>query len=154
MVDKAVVPGQAFAEPPHLVDPRGDIAIWYTEPPGLVLQLTKPTHGTRAHAEWLAGPSFAELGRRFPNHELIVLFDAHLATGRDPDFRPLMMNVAKALLGRAKRIVVVLPRTVPPALRSAMEVSVALLRLFGLPLEIAASLTYTLAQTGMKPLGR
>jgi hypothetical protein len=156
MIERSVVAPAptAFPEPPHLTDPSGAIAIWYTQPPGVVLQLTRPVHGTVSHAQWLAGPAREEMLRRFPHQELIVLFDVHLATGRDPAMRPIMLDVGRGLLGRAERVVVVLPRHLSPAIRSAMEVTLSILRVFGLPLEAASSLTYTLAATGLRPLDR
>ena len=44
-------PPQPFSIRPDLVDPSGDIAVWFTDPPGVIFQFTRPLHSTIEHAD-------------------------------------------------------------------------------------------------------
>ena len=153
MTEAAQTVAPAFDVLPHLRDPSGVVAVWYTEPPGVVLQMVVPSEGTVELAQWLVGPSRTELERRFSDAvELVLIMDLRLMTGRDPRARSLVIELAKALKPRAQRFIVIPPRAFSPTLRRTMEVTVALLRVFGVKIELAQSLTFVLASTGLKPL--
>ncbi|HEX2675580.1 MAG TPA: hypothetical protein VHM19_03050 [Polyangiales bacterium] len=143
-----------FPEPPHARDPSGKIAVWYTEPAGVVLQLLESCEGTLEMAQWIAGPNAAETRRRFPaeNGELIVVFDMRALTGRDPAARATVIEMGKTMRSRVKRIVLLPPRTFSPTLRRTMEVTLALLKVFGLNIDVAQGPGYVLAETRLRPL--
>src|SRR5262245_61337066 len=91
----------AFAVPPHVVDDSGLIAAWFTDPPGVVLQLTRPARGTTALAEWMVGPGYAQVLRRFPDaRDLRVVMDMRQMTGRAATARALLIEHAKLISPR------------------------------------------------------
>jgi hypothetical protein len=142
-----------FGSKPHATDPSGSLAVWYTEPPGVVIQLLTAREGTLELVQWLAGPSRAQTERRFHDRDdLQVLFDVRLLTGRAPEVRAQIMELAKAMRPRVKRVVVLPPRDWSPALRRTLEVTVSILRVFGLQIAVAQTPLYFLAETGARPL--
>jgi hypothetical protein len=141
-----------FAQPPHLRDPSGEVYVWHTDPPGIVLQLM--THkGTAEMAKWLAGPSRDALDRRFPNGEdLLVVFDVRSLTTREPAARATIIELAKGLKPRVKQVIVLPPRAFGPVAHSTMQVTLSLLRMFGVNIELAQSPTFVIGSQHLRPL--
>ena len=127
----------AFQVPPHLLDPSHTVAVWFTEPPGAVIQFTRPAVGTVALAEWLVGPAQAQLVRRFPDDcPLVFVLDLGLMTSRDPVARPILTGAARALKERVTRSVLVAPVEASSIYLASLKASISLLRVFGVTVSI------------------
>ena len=145
-----VVQQPAFAVPPHIVDESGAIVGWFTEPAGVVLQLTRPTRGTTELAKWLVGPGYTQLIRRFPDtSDLYVVLDMRQMTGRAATARALMIEHAK-LIAKQLGTVVVLPSVHLGALYvKVIEATALMLRPFGVRIEIEHELQHVLIGGGL-----
>jgi hypothetical protein len=132
-----VVQQPAFAVPPHVVDESGAIVGWFTEPAGVVLQLTRPTRGTTELAKWLVGPGYTQIIRRFPDtRDVYVVLDMRQMTGRAATARSLLIEHAK-LIAKQLGTVVVLPSVHLGALYvKVIEATALMLRPFGVRIEI------------------
>lgn len=137
MVAPAAARRTAFAVPPHLEDPSGLLAIWYTDPPGAVIQFTRPAEGSLPIVEWLVGPGLAQLLDRFPGPQrLVIVMDLGLMKGRDRNVRPILMEAGKALRPRIERTMIVPPQGASAIYLASLQASVSLLRVFGVPVEV------------------
>jgi hypothetical protein len=123
--------------PPHLEDPSGSVAVWYTDPPGVVMQFVQAARGDLTLVRWLVGPARERLLERFPGSSpLVFVMDLGLMTGRDAAVRPILNEAAKALRPRIARSVVVPPENASAIYMASLHASVSLLRVFGVPVEI------------------
>jgi hypothetical protein len=140
-----------FTTPPDVVDPTGSIAVWWTDPPGVLLQLTRPARGTTAMAEWLIGPLFDALVRRFPEaRELRVILDMRHMTGRSAIARALMLRHAKAIARRLGQVVIVPSTHLGPAYIKLLEATALLLSVAGVRLVIEHNLDRALEKQGLR----
>lgn len=142
---------QAFACAPHRTDPDGQIGSWYTEPPGVVVQLLRPAEGTLEMCNWLAGPGTDALLRRFPSEPLILVFDMRLMTGREPRARNALIEPAKKLKPRIQHGVLLPPERASRVYLSSLYAATALLSVFGYHLELASSLETVIAKYRLVP---
>jgi hypothetical protein len=118
-------------------DPSGCAAIWFTEPPGAVIQFVQPARGDLALVRWLVGPALERLLERFPGSSpLVFVMDLGLMTGRDAAVRPILNEAVKSLGPRIARSVVVPPENASVVYMASLHASVSLLRVFGVPVEI------------------
>jgi len=84
----------AFPRAPHMS--YGGAAVWFTSPPGAVVQLLEPVRGTLDLVNWIVGPFYDELERRFPGRTaLIFVFDLELMTGRTAASRSVFLAKAR-----------------------------------------------------------
>ena len=124
---------------------------WFTEPPGGVIQLTRPVRGTRELAEWLVGPAWEQLCRRFPNAcEFFIVLDLSQMDGRDPSARAALLEKAQALRPGILRAAVIPPIGATAVYLSSLRVAVAILRVFGVVVDIDPSLRNVLASRGLR----
>jgi hypothetical protein len=136
-----------FATAPHITDPSGSIAAWWTDPPGVLAQLTCPTRATTDLAEWLVGPAFDQVLGRFPDaSELRVILDMRQMTGRSATARSLLMQRAKTVIGRVTHVVLVPSVLLGPAYIKVVETAALLLHAGGLRVDIDASLDRVVAR--------
>jgi hypothetical protein len=144
----------AFLVPPHLRHSSGALVVWLTEPPGAVVQLTRPVRGTADLAEWLVGPAFEHLIQYFPDAlRLIVVFDLRQMTGRDSSARALLIDKGKTLRASMLHAVVIPPVGASPAYHSSLRVAAAILRVYGVRVDIERSLTKVLSEQGLRGAG-
>jgi hypothetical protein len=113
---------------------------WFTDPPGTVVQFARPAVGSLQMVEWLLGPGLDRLLARFPEGPLIVVMDLTLMTTRDPAVRPLLVESAKRLKPRVARTVIIPPENAKPVYLASLRVSTSLLAVFGVHVEIHASI--------------
>jgi len=140
-----------FAIAPHVVDPTGSIAAWWTDPPGVLVQLTYPTRATTEIAGWLAGPAFDQLLGRFPGaSDLRVILDMRQMTGRSATARSLLMQRAKTVVGRVTHVVLLPSVLLGPAYIKVVETAALVLRAGGLRVDIDASLDRVIARHGVR----
>lgn len=141
----------AFAVPPHLEDPSGAIAVWFTDPPGAVMQFQRPVYGTVGMAEWLVGPALRKMLERFPGDtKLHLVMDLTQMSGRDPKVRPVLVETTKLYAKRIQSSTIVPPQNASAVYLAALKASVALLRVFGVPIELQ-SLTSALLMLRAAP---
>jgi hypothetical protein len=140
-----------FATPPDLIDPSGLMAAWWTDPPGVLLQLTRQARGTTAMAEWLSGPFFDAFVRRFPEiHDLHVILDMRRMTGRSAIARALLMRHAKAVGKRLGQVVILPSVHMGPAYVKMLEATALLLAAAGVSVVIEHHLDRALAKQGLR----
>jgi hypothetical protein len=140
----------AFARAPHLR--YGGAAVWFTSPPGLVCQLVEPVRGTVDLMNWLVGPVYQELERRFPGRTaFIFVFDLELMTGRTAASRSVFLAKAREVGKRFAEGLFVPPRAANAAQRVSMEASIALVRMLGVRVEIVSSSASAVASRKLLP---
>lgn len=126
-----------FAVPPHLEDPSGTVAIWFTDPPGSVMQFVRAGHGTVEIARWLVGPALEKTLQRFPGKtKLRLVMDLSLMTGRDPAARAVLVETTKKFRERIALSTIIPPQNASVVYLAALNVSVSLLQVFGVPIEV------------------
>jgi hypothetical protein len=148
------------AEAPHATDPSGSVALRFTDPPGVLLQLVRPARGTTEMAEWLAGPGLSLLFDRFPQvGNLRVIMDMRLMTGRSASARSLIIQAGVRCVGRVGHAIVIPSQQLGETYLGVVEAGAALVRLAGLRVDIEHDLSAVLArhdvrtatQSGVRP---
>jgi hypothetical protein len=143
-----------FDARPDVIDPTGTVAAWYTDPPGVIIQFTRPTRGTTELARWVVGPGNDALWRRFRDgSKVILVFDLSLMDGRDAEARALLHESARVNKERVARTIVIPPKGASSAYLSALRVATLLLKIIGFRVEIESSITYVIAECHMKSAG-
>lgn len=141
----------AFACRPHMLDPSGTVAVWFTDPAGAWLQFIKPARATDALSEWIAGPALAAFVARFPGEQLILVMDFRLMTDRELTARARILQTAPALKDSLARVIVLPSHYATPFHNKTMAAGVRLARAFGVPVELAtASATHVLSELGLR----
>ena len=125
--------------------------MWYTDPPGVVLQLAAPIRGNVEMAEWLCGPGVERLRVRYPNVKgLVLVMDLTLMDGREPDARAVMLRNAAEMRGLFAKVFVVPPAKANRIYLSTLHAAAAVLSAFGVKLSIERSLTMVFARCPLK----
>jgi hypothetical protein len=144
---------RAFPVPPdiHGVD---NVAAWFTDPPGVIIQMLEPSRGTKAMADWMVGPGLDRLRSRFPHAQrLYFVLDVSAMNGRDPAARVVLMDKAREIAGLFEHSFVIPPLKANPVYTATLHAAAALLSAFGVKLEIASSLADVIARCKLKPAG-
>jgi hypothetical protein len=135
------------AAPPHLIDPSGSIAMYWTEPPGAVLQLQRSTRGTTAMAEWIVETGLDRLLARYPEEtDLVVVLDMRQMLGRSATARALLLQASEKAAGRIARVVLLPSTHMGPAYIKVIEATALLLRLTGYEVHVEDDLDVVLAK--------
>jgi hypothetical protein len=139
------------ATPPHLIDPSGTMAVYWTDPPGAVLQLQRATRGTTTMAEWLVGPVLDQLFARYPDvTDLGVVLDMRQMVGRSATARSLLIQAAEKAIGRIARVVLLPSIHMGTAYIKVIEATALLLRLSGYEVHIEDDLDVALSKHGIR----
>lgn len=139
-----------FARAPHMS--FGSAAVWFTSPPGLICQFVRPGRGTIEITNWIVGPVYDELERRFPGRNgLIMVFDLELMTGRSAAARSGFLAKARECGRRFSQGYFVQPLSMNSAQRVATVASLALIRALGVRIEIASSARAVVASRNLLP---
>ncbi len=148
----STAPSQAaFPSTPHLR--CGGAAVWYTAPHGAVVQLLEPMRVTVEVANWVVGPAYDELDRRYPGRSgLIYVLDLGLMTGRTPAARSVFLGKVREVSGRFSEAIVVQPRAASAASRESIRVAMMLVRALGLPVTTMDSAVSAVAARGLHAL--
>ena len=140
----------AFRRAPHMS--YGGAVVWFTSPPGFVFQLVEPVRGTLDLVNWMVGPVYEELDRRFPGRTaLIMVLDLELMTGRSAASRTVFLAKAREVGKRFSEGLFVPPRAASPANRVATHASIALIRALGVHIELASSSVSAVASRNLVP---
>jgi hypothetical protein len=142
----------AFAVPPHLRHgPKDGLCVWFTQPPGAVLQLSTPQRFTIEQAHWIVGPALEQLLVRFPAGEkLTLIFDFRNMTSRDLSARTVLMEHANDIVHRFSHVFIVPPLQSNPIYRVALQAAVALVSAFGASFVIVESLDEVIAERSLR----
>jgi hypothetical protein len=101
---------------------------------------------------WLVGPVYQELERRFPGRSaFIFVFDLELMTGRTAASRSVFLAKAREVGKRFTEGLFVPPRAANAAQRVSMEASIALVRMLGIRVEIVSSSASAVASRKLLP---
>lgn len=126
----------AFTGTPHLVDPSQTVAVWFTDPPGAVVQFVRRAPCTVPLAQWMATSARARLVERFASSaSLVFVLDLSLMDGRDPLARPIIVECAREFASRA-RARVVPPRDASRVYLAGIHVAASVARVFGIEVSI------------------
>jgi hypothetical protein len=142
--------GPAFAVPPDLLG-AGNLRVWFTDPPGAIVQLSQPARGTKEMAEWLVGPGFARLRGRFPAAEMILVIDLSLMEGRDSAAREVMIDKAREPGRIFARTFMIPPLKASAVYMATLHAASALFNALGRDINIERSLSAVIAQCELKP---
>ena len=146
-----VAQSPAFAVPPHLLDDSGAIAVWFTDPPGAVLQFTRPERGTTELAKWLCGDGYEQLLRRFPDGEkLRFVLDMRQMTGRAATARSVLIEHGKLVAQRVGPVIILPSMHLGPFYVTVVEGTALMLRAFGLRIDVDHSLERALSKQEMR----
>lgn len=141
-----------FAARPDLVCDVGPLQAWFTEPAGAVVQLMDRAKLTVRMAEWVVGPGFGALCRRFePAHGFVLVIDLHPMTEREPAVRALAIEAGREQLWRFRSAVMIAPQDTKPIYRVALQTAVALLSAFGPGLAVEDSAERAIARFELRP---
>jgi hypothetical protein len=144
----------AFPTAPHLLHASDALACWFTEPPGVLLQITAPVDGTASMVAWMAGEVHEALLSRYPIGDLTIILDLRLMTGREPSARHGLVEPAKRLKARAARTILLPPRNASRLYLGSMYAATALLSAVGIHVEIAQSMTKVVTTHRLRPAPR
>lgn len=148
--DPKLVP--AFAVAPHVIDPSGAIAAWWTDPPGALMQFARAGRGTTEMAEWLVGPGFDLLLSRFPGaSDLRVVLDMRQMTGRSATARSLLLQRGRNVAGHIGHVVLLPSVHLGAAYVKIVEATALMLRMGGLRVDVELGLERVIAEHGLRP---
>jgi hypothetical protein len=123
---------------------------WFTEPPGVVIQLTRAQRVGVPLAEWMVGPLTVESRRRFPSERILVLLDTSLMQGRDPPVRAILMDAARRLQHEVSRTILIPPTNAGAVYLASLAVASSLLQVFGVKLDVVRSMPFALSSAGLR----
>jgi hypothetical protein len=137
----------AFGSAPHLTEPSGGMVVWFTDPPGAVIQMARAGDFTEGMARWIVSHGVAALLERFPDPaELVLVLDLGLMDRREPPVRSLMVEAAKTLRPRLAHATVLPPDRATKIYLASLDAGVALVRVFGVSVRIGRSLSDVLRE--------
>lgn len=140
-----------FSSVPHIVDPTGAISMYWTDPPGVLVQLVQATRGTSEMAHWLAGDALDLFFSRFPGVDgLRVVLDMRRMTGRSAMARQVLMNASGAAAGRIAHVVLLPSLHMGPAYLKVIEATCVALRLIGYRVDVEHDLEVALRKHGIR----
>lgn len=139
-----------FAKQPDLRFEDGKVSIWFTEPPGAIVQLTEAATFTKDMAEWVVGPSFSALLERHPaGTKLHMLLDIRPLTAREPAARPLIMGTVTKNMFTFAQLGVIAPKRPPPLYMNTLRGAIALLSAIGPKIYLFDSIEEALQTMGL-----
>lgn len=149
MATTAPKPALLFTPPDFLHD-SGELAAWFTEPAGIVVQFPRPACGTRLLVEWLLGVVEPALRDRFPDRrDLFFVLDLRFMTSREASARSLLLERAPAFRGRFARTYIVPPERSGALAVMSIQAAAALLRTFGIPVAVERSIDTVRSACGL-----
>ena len=141
-----------FSAPADLQCSAGPIVCWFTEPAGVVFQLTEAARMTQTMAAWAAGPAFDAMRERFnSSNSFYFVIDIRAMTDRDPGVREIFMTLAREAGPLLSASVIIPPRRANPLYLGALQTASALLSPFGTKLEVTSDLPRVLQHYRLHP---
>ena len=141
-----------FGAPANQRSSTGPIVCWFTDPPGVVFQLTEPARMTLAMASWVTGPAFNAMVEHFPaSRSFIFLIDLRAMNEREPGVREIFMKLARESGPLLSASVIIPPRHANPLYLRALQSASVLLAPFGAQLEVTGDLPAVLQRYRLRP---
>jgi len=144
----------AFPAPPHLAHPTEPLSIWFTEPLGLLSQITRPATGSVEMARFitdLAWPALLEL-RGAGSQPLCIVHDLSLLEDVEPEAGRIMSLFGLSIRQHIDRVVIIEPPALHRLVHLAISAVGSALGLMGIPMELAPALPGVLDQYALRPL--
>lgn len=142
--------GPPFDRVPDLLG-AGVVQVWFTDPPGAIVQLSQPSRGTKEMAEWLVGPGFTRVHGRFPAQELTLVLDLSLMEGRDSAAREVIIGKARESGRMFARVIMIPPLKASSVYMATLHAAIALFKALGRDISIERRLKDVIAQCDLKP---
>ena len=144
-----------FDAAPDLSYEGGPLSAWFTDPPGAVVQLTEAVVFSKDMAEWIVGPGFEELSKRFPRcTELNLVLDLRPMTSREPAARPVIMAAGMKHMFMFTKVAVIAPQKPQPLYMSTLHGAVALLSAIGPEVRIFETIEEAQQMMALRPIER
>jgi hypothetical protein len=141
-----------FLTPPDFAHPSGDLVAWLTEPPGIVVQFAQPARGTQQLVAWLLEVVEPLFSQHFSGRsDLVFLLDLRNMTARDGAARSLLLQRAPSFRGRFSRTFILPPAGGGTLATLSIQAAAALLRTFGIPVEVERSLARVQTLCELRP---
>jgi hypothetical protein len=141
-----------FSGVPHIVDPSGAIAIYWTDPPGALIQVVQDMRGTSEMAHWLVTDGLELLLNRFTGVDnLRLVIDMRRMTGRSAMARSILMTASGGQAAERIGQVVLLPSVhMGSAYITLIEATAVTLRLVGYRVSVEHDLDEALRKHGVR----
>lgn len=141
-----------FSAPANQRSSTGPLVCWFTEPPGVVFQLTEPARMTSVMASWVTGPAFNAMVEHFPaSRSFIFVIDLRAMNEREPGVREIFMTLARESGPLLSASIIIPPRHANPLYLGALKSASALLAPFGAKLEVTGDLPAVLQRYQLRP---
>lgn len=128
------------------------MAGWVLDAPGALVQCIEPTRATVEVADWLVRTAYEVLDGYFPKtNDLVLVLDFHMMIARTAAARSIFLNATRVLGNRFANVYVVPPAAYPPIYMQAFQASLALARVLGIHVTLAASSAQLIDRYGWQP---
>lgn len=142
----------AFRAPPHLIDPSGDVAVWITEPAGMLVQLMHETAATVEMARFISQEAFSRLvGVLGPDERAYFIYDMALMVKYDSEARMILTQWGVAVRDRIEHIVVRPPPEMNKLGRMGIQTIAAAMSLVGVKLDVVDDIEPFLRARNLRP---
>lgn len=142
--------------PPHLRHPSEPFVVWFTEPLGMLTQITHPAPGSAEIARFiteLAWPALLEL-RGGSDQPLFIVHDLSMLEDVEPEAARIMTMFGLSIRKDTERVVIIEPPTLPRFVSLAINAVGTALGLIGIPVELVPTVEDALARHNLKALER
>lgn len=138
---------------PAFDDERSGLRVWFTDPPGMVTQMTREAEITLAMAEFLAGPVTEALRKlpREPSQRLVFVHEWTRFRSYEPAARDALTAWALSLKGDIGLMLFVIDKQASSMVRMGIKVGTMTLKLAGIDSQLVDSLDPALAAHGIRP---
>jgi len=135
-----------------MVHEASGMRVWFTEPPGMVTQLTDTAEISVAMAEFIAGPVNAALSKlpRSPGQTLLFLHEWTHFRSYEPAARELLTEWAMSLRGDVGLMLFVISKEASSMVRMGIKVGTMTLKLAGIDSELVDSIQPALTARGIR----
>ncbi len=136
-----------------MVHDASGLRVWFTDPPGLVTQITDTTEISTAMAEFIAGPVSEALARlpRTPGQRLIFLHEWTHFRSYEPAAREILTEWAMSLRDEIGLMLFVISKEANSMVRMGIKVGTMTLKLAGIDSELVDTIHPALAARGIRP---
>lgn len=143
----------AFDHPPHLSWGGGELAIWFTEPWGMLTQMLRPTYATETLANFIADFAYSALLelRDTTTTPLIFVHDFSRMTGYESEARKLLTMWGFRIRSEIERVVVVQPPVKNELARLGISAAASALGVVGIRFEIVETVQAPIDRYGLSP---
>jgi hypothetical protein len=126
-----------FSARPHRTSTPDALAVWFTQPWGMVTQFTAATTMTEAAAEFIIA-SYDELTRRCPDasRRFVFMHDWSLGSGYEPGARTRLVTWGRQIHQRVDRVVICMGKNTPALARMGLGVGAAAMAVIGMKLDV------------------